>query len=247
MNSYIDPSAKIGVNCQLGKNVVITEDVQVGDNVVIGHNVVIHAGTLVGGETIIGDGAVIGKQPRPGRTSTVTVTEPLPPLEIGAGCNIGTGVVLYAGSKIGTNAMIADQAFIRERCDIGDFVLVGRGVTVENQTTIGRYTKIQTGAYITAYTTIEDHVFIAPCVVTTNDNYMGRTEERFKHRRGPTIKRGARVGANSILLPGIVVEREAYVAAGSVVTRDVPDCKLVMGMPARVVRGVPEDEFVENQ
>lgn len=175
------------------------------------------------------------------------MTEPLPPLEIGASCNIGTGVVLYAGSRIGANTMIADQAFVRERCEIGDFVVIGCGVTVENQTTIGDYTKIQTGAYITAYMTIEDYVFIAPCVVTTNDDFMGRTEERFKYRKGPIVKHGARVGANSILLPGIIVGREAYVAAGSVVTKDVPDCKLVMGVPARVVRDVPENEFVENQ
>jgi predicted dehydrogenase/acetyltransferase-like isoleucine patch superfamily enzyme len=247
MSGYIDPSAKMGVNCQLGRNVVILKDVQVGDNVVIGHNVVIHLGTAIGEGTIIGDGAVIGRQPRPSKTSTVKVTEPSLPLEIEAGCSIGVGVVLYAGSKIGANTMIADQAFVRERCEIGDFVVIGRGVTVENQTTIGDYTKIQTGAYITACMTIEDHVFIAPCVVTTNDNFMGRTEERFKYREGSTIRHGARVGANSILLPGIVVGQEAYVAAGSVVTEDVPDCRLVMGVPARVVRDVPEDEFVENQ
>jgi acetyltransferase-like isoleucine patch superfamily enzyme len=246
MSGYIDPSAKIGANCCLGKNIIILEDVQLGDNVVIGHNVVIHPATMIGEGTIIGDGTVIGRQPRPSKISTVKVTEPLPPLEIGAGCNIGAGVVLYAGSKIGANTMIADQAFVRERCEIGDFVVIGRGVTVENQTTISDYTKIQTGAYITAYTTIEDHVFIAPCVVTTNDNFMGRTEERFKHRQGPTIRHGARVGANSILLPGIVVGREAYVAAGSVVTKAVPDCKLVMGVPAKAVRDVPENEFVEN-
>jgi acetyltransferase-like isoleucine patch superfamily enzyme len=247
MSGYTAPSAKTGANCQVGKNVVILEDVQVGDNVVIGHNVVIYPGTMIGEGTIIGDGAVIGKQPRPGKTSTVKVAEPLPPLEIGAGCNIGVGVVLYAGSKMGANTMIADQAFVRESCEIGDFVVIGRGVTVENQTTIGDYTKIQTGAYVTAYMTIEDHVFIAPFVITTNDNFMGRTEERFKYRRGPTIRHGARVGANSILLPGIIVGREAYVAAGSVVTKDVPDCKLVMGVPAGVVRDVPEREFVENQ
>jgi len=245
--SYIDPSAKIGANCRLGENAVILKDVQLGDNVVIGHNVVIHPGTTIGEGTIIGDGAVIGRQPKPRKTSTVKVLERLPPLQIGAGCNIGAGVVLYAGSGIGANTMIADQAFVRERCEIGVFAVIGRGATVENQTTIGDYTKIQTGAYITAYTTIEDHVFIAPCVVTTNDNFMGRTEERFKYRKGPTIRHGARVGANSILLPGIVVGLEAYVAAGSVVTKDVPDCKLVMGVPARVVRDVPEREFVENQ
>jgi acetyltransferase-like isoleucine patch superfamily enzyme len=174
-------------------------------------------------------------------------TDELPPLEIGAGTTIGSGAVLYAGSHIGADCLIADQSFVREKCVIGDAVIVGRGVTVENETTIGSYTKIQSQSYITAWMTIEDHVFIAPCVVTTNDNFMGRTAERFKYRKGPTIRQGARVGANTTLLPGITVGREAFVAAGSVVTRDVPDGTLVMGSPARAVRAVPEREFVANQ
>jgi acetyltransferase-like isoleucine patch superfamily enzyme len=143
--------------------------------------------------------------------------------------------------------MIADQAFVRERCAIGDYVIVGRGVTVENETTIGHYVKVQTGAYVTAYMTIEDHVFIAPGVYTTNDNFMGRTEERFKFRKGPIIRYGARVGANTTLLPGIEIGREAFVAAGSVVTRDVAPATLVMGVPARPVRPVPEREWAEHQ
>ena len=126
-------------------------------------------------------------------------------------------------------------------------MIVGRGVAVENNTSVGDGTKIQTGAYITAYVTIEEHCFIAPCVVTTNDNYMGRTAERFKHRRGATIRRGARVGANTTLLPGVEIGAEAFVAAGSIVTRDVPPATLVMGAPARVVRPVPPHEFVEVQ
>lgn len=171
----------------------------------------------------------------------------LSPLEVGAGTAIGTGVVLYAGTRIGRDCLIADQSFVREKCTIGDAVIVGRGVTVENETSIGSFTKIQSQAYITAWTTIEEQVFIAPCVVTTNDNFMGRTAERFKYRKGPTIRRGARVGANATLLPGVVIGREAFVAAGSVVTRDVPDETLVKGAPARPVRAVPEREFVENQ
>jgi UDP-3-O-[3-hydroxymyristoyl] glucosamine N-acyltransferase len=80
---------------------------------------------------------------------------------------------------------------------VGDGTVIGRGVTVENDTTIGSRTKIQTGAYITAYVTIEDDVFIAPMVVTTNDNFMGRTEARFEHLKGCTIRKGARVGGGS--------------------------------------------------
>jgi len=243
----IASTAQIGPGCVYGQNVVVMEGAKLGASVSLGHNVVVHPGTVIGDGVTVGDNAVLGKSPTPARTSTVRVEDSLPPLEIGAGCTVGAGTVVYAATRIGRDCLIADQAFIREKCVIGDSVIVGRGVTVENETTIGSYTKIQSQAYLTAWMTIEDHVFIAPCVVTTNDNYMGRTKERFKYRKGPNIKRGARVGANSILLPGVTVGREAFVAAGALVTRDVADAVLVRGVPARVIRDVPEDEFVDNQ
>mgnify|MGYP005846169759 CR=1 FL=1 len=241
----IHPTAQLGEGCQLGQNVIIMEGARLGKGVIVGHNVVLHPGTILGDGVMVGDNSVLGRRPKAAKTSTLRSAEELPPLEIGSGTAIGSGVVLYAGTCIGCDCFIADHSFIREKCAIGDAVLIGRGVTIENETTIGSYTKIQSQAYITAWTTIEDHVFIAPCVVTTNDNFMGRTEERFKHRKGPTIRHGARVGANTTLLPGITIGREAFVAAGSVVTRDVPDETLVMGSPARPVRRVPEREFVE--
>ena len=108
-------------------------------------------------------------------------------------------------------------------------------------------TKIQAEAYITAYSTLEDNVFIAPCVVTTNDNFMGRTERRKKLLAGPTIRRGARIGGGAILCPGIEIGEEAFVGAGAVVTKDVPPRMLVVGNPARVLREVPADELLENQ
>jgi len=124
---------------------------------------------------------------------------------------------------------------------------VGRSVTVENDTTIGSRTKIQSGAYITAYVTLEEDVFIAPMVVTTNDNYMGRTEKRFAELKGCTVRRGARVGGGSHILPGIEIGEEAFIATGSVVTRDVPAKTLVLGVPAKPIREVPGDELLENQ
>jgi NDP-sugar pyrophosphorylase family protein len=87
--------------------------------------------------------------------------------------------------------ILGDQSCVRERVSMGDDVVLGRGSLVENDTTIGALTKIQAEAYITAYSTLEDNVFIAPCVVTTNDNYMGRTDKRHELMRGPTIRRGA--------------------------------------------------------
>lgn len=245
-NVQIDPSAAIGDGCELGHNLVVLAGAQIGPRCVLGHNVVLHAGTVLGEGVVVGDNSVLGRQPRPSPTSTVKIAEPLPGLIVGDGCIVGTGAVIYAGTRIGRQTLIADQAFVREKCSVGDFCIVGRGVTVENETNIGSYVKIQTGAYVTAYSTVEDYVFIAPGVYTTNDNFMGRTPERFKYRKGPTIRRGARVGANTTLLPGVEIGREAFVAAGSVVTRDVPPATLVKGTPARPVRKVPAREWAEE-
>jgi acetyltransferase-like isoleucine patch superfamily enzyme len=154
---------------------------------------------------------------------------------------------VFAGSSIGAGCIVGDQACIRERVRIADDVVVGRGALVENDTTIGSGTRIQAEAYVTAYSTLEDDVFIAPCVVTTNDNFMGRTERRKALMKGPTIRRGARVGGGAILCPGIEIGEEAFVGAGAVVTKDVPPRKVVVGSPARVLRDVPDDELLENQ
>jgi len=131
--------------------------------------------------------------------------------------------------------------------EIGDDVVVGRGSLVENDTSIGAMTKIQADAYITAYSTLEEHVFIAPCVVTTNDNWMGRTEQRFGNVRGPTIRRGARVGGGAVICPALEIGEEAFIGAGAVVTKDVPPRALMVGNPARRLRDVAEDELLENQ
>jgi acetyltransferase-like isoleucine patch superfamily enzyme len=136
---------------------------------------------------------------------------------------------------------------VRERVVVGDDVVIGRGSLVENDTTIGAMTKIQAEAYITAYSTLEEHVFIAPCVVTTNDEFMGRTERRKALMKGPTIRRGARIGGGAILLPGVEIGEEAFVGAGAVVTKPVEPRMLVVGNPARVMRPVAEDELLENQ
>jgi acetyltransferase-like isoleucine patch superfamily enzyme len=207
---------------------------------------VVYPGTVLGEGVKVLENAVVGKQPSLSPRSTAR-REPLAPTEIGDGTIVSTGAIVFAGTRIGDRVIVGDQACIRERVEIGDDVVVGRGVLVENDTTIGALTKIQAEAYITAYSTLEDNVFIAPCVVTTNDNFMGRTERRHELIKGPTVRRGARIGGGAILCPGIVVGEDAFVGAGAVVTKDVEPRMLVIGNPARVLRGVTAEELLANQ
>jgi acetyltransferase-like isoleucine patch superfamily enzyme len=204
---------------------------------------VVHEGTVLGDGVRILEHAVVGKQPALSPRSTAK-REPLPATVIGDGTVVSTGAIVFAGSTIGARVILGDQSCVRERVSIADDVVVGRGSLVENDTTIGARTRIQADAYVTAYSTLEEDVFVAPCVVTTNDNYMGRTEKRLTQMKGPTIRRGARIGGGAILCPGIEVGEEAFVGAGAVVTKDVPARKVVIGSPARAIRDVPPEELL---
>jgi acetyltransferase-like isoleucine patch superfamily enzyme len=215
-------------------------------NAEIAPSAIVFPGTIVGDGCKILDYAVVGKQPTLSPRSTAKRKE-LPPAQLGPGTVVSTGAIVFAGTTIGTRVIVGDQACVRERVTIGDDVVIGRGSLIENDTTVGALTKIQADAYITAYSTLEDNVFIAPCVVTTNDNFMGRTEQRHSLIKGPTIRRGARVGGGAVLCPGVEIGEEAFVGAGAVVIDDVPPHALVVGNPARVLRDVSEEELLPRQ
>ena len=247
MTSVIHPSAKIGEGTTLGEFCVIEANVTIGKGCKLGHHVVIREGTVVGDTVRIDDHASLGKHPMKAANSATTKEQELPPLTVGELCIVGTGVVLYRGAAIDAKVLMADLATIRENVTIGRGTIVGRGVTVENFCSVGRYCKLESECYITAYSTLEDRVFIAPGVVTSNDNFVGRTQERFKHFKGVTVKKGGRVGAGTVTLPGVTIGEDALVAAGSTVTKDVDPRMIVMGKPARPLRPVPVEQLLENQ
>lgn len=209
----------------------------------IHRSAVVYPGTVLGEGVKVMENAVVGKQPVLSPRSTAGRAQ-LPATVIGDGTMVSTAAIVFAGSRIGARVILGDQSCVRERVAIGDDVVLGRGSLVENDTTVGAMTRIQADAYITAYSTLEEHVFIAPCVVTTNDNFMGRTDQRREVMKGPTIRRGARVGGGAVLCPGVEIGEEAFVGAGAVVTKDVPPRVIVVGNPARVLREVPEDELL---
>jgi UDP-3-O-[3-hydroxymyristoyl] glucosamine N-acyltransferase len=244
---WIHPDAKVAPGCDIGLGVVIEAGCKIGPECRIGHHVVVRRGSVLGAGVRVDEHATIGKLPMRSAISIFKDDGPPDPAVIGDGCMIGASVVIYAGARLGPRVLVADQAAVREEVEIGEGTIVGRGVLVENKCRVGRFCKLESEAYITAYSELEDRVFIAPGVVTTNDNFVGRTKERFKHFKGVTVRRGGRVGGGSVILPGIEIGADALVAAGSVVTRDVPARTIVMGVPARAVRSVPVEQLLENQ
>jgi acetyltransferase-like isoleucine patch superfamily enzyme len=209
----------------------------------IAETAVVYPGVELGEDVVVGDYAVVGKQPVLGRRSTAP-REELPPLVVGDGASILAGAVVFAGTRLGPGVIVGDQACVRERCELAEEVIVGRGAFIENHVSVGARTRIQANAYVTAYSTLEEDVFLAPCVVTTNDNFMGRTEKRHAARKGPTIRRGARIGGGAVLLPGVEIGAEAFVGAGAVVLADVLPRTVVVGNPARQIREVPDEELL---
>ncbi len=246
-NMYIDPKAELGKNCTIGQFAVIEKDVKIGNDCQIGHNVVIHKGTKIGSGVRIDANSVIGKEPLRSKRSIFKSNKKYEPAEIGNECLIGSQVIIYTGCKISEGVLIADSAAVREDVTIGEFTIIGRNCTVENFTSVGKKCKLETNSYITAYSTIEDFCFIAPGVVTTNDNYLGRTEERFKHFKGVTIRKGGRIGGAAVILPGIEIGEDALVAAGAVVTKNVPARMIYIGSPAKELRPVSKEQLLENQ
>lgn len=246
-NNYIDKSAKIGKNCIIGQFTVIEAGTELGDDCQVGHNVVIHAGTKIGNGVRIDANSVIGKQPLRSKRSIFKSDKTYEPAVIGDECLIGAQVIVYTGCKIANNVLIADSAAVREDVTVGEYTIIGRSCTIENVSAIGKKCKLETNSYITAYSTIEDFCFIAPGVVTTNDNFLGRTEERFKHFKGVTVRKGGRIGGAAVILPGIEIGEDALVAAGAVVTKNVPPRMIYIGAPAKELREVPKEQLLENQ
>ena len=245
--AQIHASARLGADVEVGHFSVVGADVEIGAGAVVGHHAVVHDGSRLAAGVRVDDHAVIGKRPMRARRSATTAAAPeLAPAVVGEGSLVGTGAVVYRGATLGSGVLVADYATVRERVTVGDETIVGRGVAIENDTTVGRRCKLETNAYLTAYSTVEDDVFVAPGVLTSNDDYIGRTEARKAAFAGPTIREGARLGVGAVVLPGREVGREAVVGAGAVLTGPAAGGRVHVGVPARDVRPVAPEQLREN-
>lgn len=157
----------------------------------------------------------------------------------------GENCVIFEKVKIGEGTRLGNFVFIRDDTEIGKDCKIGSYVDIEGDVKIGDNTSLQSGCYITRGVVIEDEVFLGPRVVMMNDKKMSYRRKSLTFvRQAPKVLRGARVGGGSILLPGVTVGRNAFVGAGSVVTKDVPEGKKVCGNPAKIIGDVAEDELL---
>jgi UDP-2-acetamido-3-amino-2,3-dideoxy-glucuronate N-acetyltransferase len=228
----------------LAPGLVLGDDVKLGEGVRLGCHVVIHDGTVIGDGCEIGDHVVLGKPPKLSARSSAPKERP-PGLELGPRVIVGAGAVVLAGARVGEGAIVGDQSFVRERSVVGPGSVVGRGSAVDNDVTIGARVRVQTGVYLTAFSRVEDDVFVGPGAYTTNDDTMARHGPEYS-LRGAILRRACRIGGGVVLCPGVEVGEEAFVAAGAVVTRNVPARCVVMGVPGRPVREVPDEDLLEE-
>lgn len=180
----------------------------------------------------VGEYVILGTPPRgkgPGELETV----------IGEGAVIRSHTVIYAGNQIGRAFQTGHGVLVRESNEIGDDVSIGSHSIVEHHVHIGNGVRIHSQAFVPEFSILEEGCWLGPHVVLTNARYplSRRAKETLE---GPQVKRGAKIGANVTLLPGVVIGEWAVVGAGSVVTRDVPPGKVVAGNPARVIGNVAE-------
>jgi len=154
-------------------------------------------------------------------------------LKIGNNAVIRAFSIIYADVVIGNDFKTGHSVVIRENTKIGSKIVIGTGTMIDGNVEIGNRVKIESHVYIPTHTKIGNDVFIGPNVVMTNDKYPQRLRDQYEPK-GPIIEDSVSIGANSTILPGVRVGEGSFIAAGSVVTKDVPPWSLVKGVPGKI-------------
>ncbi len=198
---------------------------------------IIHPNVHLGTNATLGEFAILGEPARgkaPGEVET----------HIGDDAVIRSHTVIYAGNRIGKNFQTGHGALVREDNEIGDDVSIGSHTIVEHHVRIGNHVRLHSNVFVPEFSVLEDGCWLGPNVVVTNARYPLSRDVK-KNLKGAHVKRGAKIGANATLLPGVTIGENALVGAGAVVTRDVPDGTVVAGNPARVIKRIKDIQDYE--
>lgn len=198
---------------------------------------ILHENVLFDGAYIIGSFCEIGVPAR-GHTSGAWATH------FGDHCTIRSHTIIYAGNEIGHHFQTGHGVLIRERNDIGNHVSVGSHTVIEHHVTIEDNVRIHSQAFVPEYTHLKEGCWLGPNVVLTNARHPLAPNVK-QNLAGPIIGRGAKIGANVTILPGIHIGEMALIGAGAVVTADVPARAVVVGNPAKIIKYV--DELTDPQ
>lgn len=227
--AIIHHNAKIGANVTIGSYAVIGNCVIANDCIIHSH-AFINDGVILEEGVEIFNGAVIGKEPK-GAGATARPIEFVKSIHIGKNTSICPHAIIYYDVQIGERTLIGDGASIREQCRIGNECIISRYVSVNYNTSIGNRTKIMDLTHLTGNMSIGDEVFVSAMVGSANDNQI--VNAYADHVVGPTLENNCIVGLGANLLPGVVIGEFALVAAGALVTKNIPPHQLAKGIPAK--------------
>jgi len=231
-SSAVVESSAIGDGVSIGEFSIVRAGATIGDGVSLHPHVIVEAGVEIGPGTEVLPGSYLGRRPR---AAGAVIRKPTyaERLRIGADCAIGAHAVVYYDVEIGDATLLGDHVSIREKTWIGSRCTVGRSNAIDREVRIEDGSTSMFACNIVAKTVVGKDVFIGAHFVTTNDNALGAEGWDAETAPGISIEDGARIGAAVTLVPGVTIGRGAFVAAGSVVTRDVAAESRVMGVPAR--------------
>jgi acetyltransferase-like isoleucine patch superfamily enzyme len=215
-------------------------NVQTGEGVHIDSNAVLYGPVRIGNHSYIGPNCVVGF-PASSELGELVESHSVAGkglTVIGENCIVRSGTAIYSNVRLDNDVSFGHNALVRENVTIGGRSKLGTNVVVDGSSSIGKRVSVQTGVYICTYSTIEDGVFLGPCCVFTNDRYM--MQKPFK-LIGPTVKKGASIGANALLFPGITVGEGAVVGSQAMVNVDVPARTIFAGIPAKKIMDLSDD------
>jgi acetyltransferase-like isoleucine patch superfamily enzyme len=245
VDPFVHESADLGPEVELGRGVVIEKDVVVGPRCRLGHGVVLRQGTRLEAGCVLGEHTVVGAE------TVVPPTEgPVDrgPAVLGPGVLTGVGVVVHRGARLGKCVILADRVVVGRDVDLGSGTVVCAGTILSHSCSIGEEVRIEPMVFLAAYSRLGDRSTIAPFVATSNDNSLGRRRgAEVKEPEPVVVEKGGRLGLGAVVLGGKKIGEDAFVAAGALVTRDVPPRMMVRGVPAKIWKPVATPELLEKQ